>query len=339
MKLKQLLSIFILLIVITIQCSQHVITYQLNNERFGDQLITYIKAETVAYAYNLPIQKTPFLLSDQLKIKSAMSPYQGPITKKCINNARDISALTPTPTLFMCNVMLNAPHIWQSFSDDMYAFIHQHPDLHAQLQKQIAPQIPFTYSSLPTDRFCVAVHIRTGGGFDKPLASQQLYNNQTPVTVYTYPDIPHDQFGLQAQQHKAPYGSPSDKRWPLKFPPEQYYVDQIQRVAQLIAPEHIHVHIFTDDQNPTQLMQRIQHQVNNPTITYSCRQADNHHSKNILYDFFYMTQFDGLIMPWSNFSRCVQLIGDFKLIIHPYDMYWEDNTLYVHKIVLINHLP
>ena len=42
---------------------------------------------------------------------------------------------------------------------------------------------------------------------------------------------------------------------PLRFASDQFYVDQIKRLATMFKDENLYVHIFTDDRNPEAIVE------------------------------------------------------------------------------------
>jgi len=149
-----------------------------------------------------------------------------------------------------------------------------------KLRKLISPRVALTGIVLPKNCVTVAVHVRRGGG----------YRMDTDRII--------------------------DKQ-PLRFASDQFYIDQIKRLAAMFEGENFYVHIFTDDRNPQTIVENFKRVVNIDTITYGCRKAGNNHHSYVLEDFFAMMKFDCLIRPKSHYSRFVERLGDNKIIIAP----------------------
>ncbi len=148
-----------------------------------------------------------------------------------------------------------------------------------QLKKFIAPRYDIELVTVPNDCVSIAVHVRTGG---------------------TYRPDDNDK-----------------ERCPLRFVPDEFYIDQIARIADMYPDQQLYVHIFTDSTSPRQLMQKFKDALNNPRITFGYRAKGNTHNAYVLEDFFSMMQFDCLIRPGSHFSRFVQRLGNNTLVIYP----------------------
>ena len=149
-----------------------------------------------------------------------------------------------------------------------------------QLRQTIAPAHPLKLVSIPDDCISIAVHVRTGGGFVVDDAQER-------------------------------------ERCPLRFAPDEFFIAQIARIAQMFENEQLYVHIFTDHPKPHELKEKFKKALNNPRIIFGYRKEGNHHDSNVLEDFFSMMHFDCLIRPGSHFSRFVERLGHNKMIIYP----------------------
>jgi hypothetical protein len=119
----------------------------------------------------------------------------------------------------------------------------------------------------------------------------------------------------------APMDNAKEKeRCPLRFVPNEFFVSQIDRIAQMFEGQRLYVYIFTDHQNPKKLARKLSVALNNENIIFDYRKDDNRHDLNVLEDFFSMMQFDCLIRPGSHFSRFVERLGNAHLAIYPYSV-------------------
>lgn len=150
-----------------------------------------------------------------------------------------------------------------------------------ELKQNIAPRYEIEKTMVPDNCLSIAVHVRTGGGFV-----------------------------VDTEQEK--------ERCPLRFAPDEFFIDQIARIADMFPEQNLYVHIFTDHQNPPFLKEKFEKTLNNnPRITFACRTHDNSHNANVLEDFFSMMDFNCLIRPGSHYSRFVQRLGSNTLVIYP----------------------
>ena len=140
---------------------------------------------------------------------------------------------------------------------------------------------------------------------------------------------------LKSVSKREPY---ADKIWPMKFPPDSYYIDQIKKLSLLFDDMPMYVYIFTDHPHPIQILNRYKSAIGKPNILYDC-QKNSVPDANLFQDFFAMTQYDCLIRGGSNFSQMVHLIGNFKIIIYLKDAKWHGNNMVLDVGIVDNRVP
>lgn len=153
-------------------------------------------------------------------------------------------------------------------------------DFLAEIKKNILPRYSLEKIAIPEGIISIAVHVRNGGTF-----------------------------AADTSQEKD--------RCPLRFAPEEFFIEQIDRIAHMFPEDNLYVHIFTDHPKPKKLVKKFQLILNNERITFGCREEGNSHKANVLEDFFSMMDFDCLIRPGSHFTRFVQRLGNNKIVIYP----------------------
>ena len=150
----------------------------------------------------------------------------------------------------------------------------------AEIKKHIAPRYELEKVIIPEGYVSIAAHVRNGGTFAA--------------------DTPEEK-----------------ERCPLRFVPEEFFIDQIERLTLMFPEDNLYVYIFTDHPEPEKLACKFKKALNNPRITFDYRKSGNSHKSNVLEDFFSMMDFDCLIRPGSHFSRFVQRLGNNKVVIYP----------------------
>lgn len=167
-----------------------------------------------------------------------------------------------------------------------------------QLKKLVSPKKKLPKLLLPSNMVTVAMHVRRGGGYD----SQLLMSSNV-----------------------------------LKFPPDSFYIESIQKMYLLNDSKPMYVYIFTDDANPNAIAYAYQAKINNPNIFFDCRQGSNSHDAHVLEDLFKITQFDCLIRPRSSYSMSAQILGNFKKVIFPKHALWQLGSFDIDTVGLIDH--
>lgn len=323
-----LLAILIVSGVHQISAIQFAITQKAGSGgRLGDEIQMYATAKWFAYKYNIPFYATPFRDSEALALAKVdqelslafKSTFDQIVT---ITNESELIGYLRTSNVatlfevdarahahFSSQLVLNSS--WPDGYLNMYAHSRENPAFCSELKKVLMPTNRINTISLPKDRISVAVHVRKGSGDDAGLMSVQYLDEWEYITS-------HGVYNFN-------YFSGIDRFNPFRFPPEQFYVDQLLKLSALFNHCPLYVYIFTDDKDPNQLVQRLRRRVPLSNIILSCRQnaqnaADN---KNcVMQDLYDMAQFDCLIKPESGFSAAAQLIGNHKIIIYPQAIRW-----------------
>ncbi len=313
--------------------SNNAITYKISG-RLGDFILTYVKAKWVSFKYNIPLLYKPFLHRDTtqsdmfamhlLEKQYAQSSKQKFRHTVPIKSEADVADYTEDNTLFMSDLYLKTiPH----GETNIYNFTRQYPEFGNEIKKMLQPIIPLPKLDLPTDKTTVALHIRKGSRLDPPLFFAQP-NKQKRL--------------LSSKKRLLKKHKPilyADKKWPLVFPPDQYYIDQIKKLSVMLDDAPLFIHIFTDYQNPKELAKRFKKAISKPNITFSYRKKSNNYQDHVLEDFYNMAQFDCLIRSGSHFAWATQLIGNFKVIMYPQSAHWVNDTLIIDKVNIISSLP
>lgn len=148
------------------------------------------------------------------------------------------------------------------------------PGFREEIAKWLAPTKPHTLLVLPEDKITVCIHVRRGGAMDLP-----------------------------AHRH-----------FPLKFPPDQFYIDQIRYITRFFQEKPLYVFLMTDDDNPEALVQRYQKAVSYSNIEWDYRKKP---ADSDLDDFFSIPLFDCLILGDSNFSITASKLTEYAIKIAP----------------------
>ncbi len=277
------------------------VSYIHSGGRFGDQLIGYLHAKWISYKYKIPLLYKPFAFSDQLVVHHLEKRFNQestvyydqviyPHPNALIDYDEPISALYVIPYFPEC-VQERCSGVYYAFQVDW-----NDPGFRKEIKRCIKPLYFRTSLQLPKDYITVAVHVRTGGGYD---------------------------------------GTNVGEVFPLKVPPHSFYMEQIQRIYEIFNGSPLYAYIFTDDKDPAAIAHYYKNFLNNADIEFGYRQEANSHDANVLEDFFEMTKFDCLIRPESNYSICASKIADYKVMITPSHSVLIGNTIYIDETIEI----
>lgn len=286
-------------------------------QRIGDHLLVYIKAQWISYKTGLPLCIYPskyyknFPLIEKESIVTSL-PKRG-IQKIQINNFPTFLEKTPNTFYIVSYYPYPSMDLLYEMKKDR-VFIKR-------IQEMLVPTKKIPFFELPKDRTTVAVHIRKGTGIDDPLKSVQIFNKEKIVTK-------------NALVSRKKYG---DFIHPLKFAPEQYYIDQIKFLSEYLENKPLYVFIFTDDPNPFKIMKRVKNEVALDNIAFDCFHAVGRSEEELLRDFFLMMKFDCLIRPGrSYFSTISELLCEQKIVIYPKSHHFEKDEKDNYYLIMDN---
>lgn len=313
--------------------NHHAISYKLESwRRLGDNIITLCKAQYFADLYKLKLLYKPFPYSDQFAVHQSTIHLNKAHEQKfekiiAVNNAKDIedNLNAGQAILFESHFLSETP--W------LYNYSRENPVFERKIKEMFTPIISIDPLAKPSAVVTVALHVRKGGGFDHPLASNQEYSLDEEITgIYIKKNLPgnsctdiwpiHWPAGFkyieEVKQFVEKKNRFSDYIWPIKFPPDQYYIDQLKYLSDFLKERQLLVYLFTDDPNPCEIVQRYTAALKDyPRIIFSYREAGNHHTKNVIQDLFALIQCDCLISASSSFAHVAQLLGNHSIIIMP----------------------
>ncbi len=347
-------SVFLLLLAIPIfPRTPHAITYKIEPwRRLGDMITTVGKADYFAYTYDMKLLYKPFPYSDQFQLHITQqlftpelaSTYSKTVPFTTIAELEKELA-SADPILFECHFLTQSPILY-TFSRTNYHF-------EQRIKKMFTPLAPIERLPKPEGVITVALHVRKGGGFDRPLASTQEYSKEeSPLKgVYLYKHNPAGSYTDVWPLH-WPAGQAyieavrtlvlkrnlfSDYTWPIKFPPDQYYIDQLTYLAQQFEGKNLLVYLFTDDPNPHAIVERYSAALKEyPRLIFSYRQAGNHHTKNVIHDLFCLAQCDCIISASSSFANAAHLLGSHALIIVPVHAISMPDKIIINKVGVLS---
>ncbi len=290
------MSYFKILIIISFFCSSWLeahnsnkgITYNIYGGRFGDNLLAYMHAKWFSLQYDIPLLYRPFHYSKDLALERYDKRLENWVEKKFLHHltlkkGEDIDNLIKRDlfqsTLYMipyfpeCLSELEKENEYPYFTVDW-----EDPYFLEVMKKMIAPKKRIKTVNLPQDRLSIALHIRTGDGFD-------------------------------SEEVKAFF--------PLKFPPLSFFIWQLVDLCHFFEEQPLYVHIFSDAFDIKAITSEIKSRVNHRNIEFGCREDGNDWQHNVLEDFFSLTKFDISIHGSSNFAFCAAILAHHQLEIIP----------------------
>jgi len=316
------------------------ITNKVGGGYFGDQALHYIKSKWLAHKYKIPFYLQPFLYSDQLRASqqeelltdSLRASFSRHIS---ISNEADIKKNMQPETLFTIELWAQG----YGFSvEDLVNFLLLNNDqaFLEQVRQCLRPLKTPPIPQIPEKVITVAVHIRKPVPFDFPLYSIQEYDSSL------YPSNDEIIYVPESKTTEDPLNDHDTERaaitlysdvhnGPMKFPPTQFYIDQIKRLSEFLEDHPLYVYFFTSDSNAEVLFETIKKAVNKKNITYAQHYAQ--WNAHIIDDSYLISQCNCLIKSTSTFSTISQLMGNHTITIFPGEYLWNNNILVINKSI------
>lgn len=320
--------------------SAPVITYDFSYcGRFGDQLLNYCKSKWLALKHGLPFMYKPFQYSHVFAMHYLEAKYSNGRYEYQVKGDFPENINREAHIVYVTNYCFTK--LSDFFNEALIGKDLLHTQFAQEVKKQFQVHTPLHLIQPPQDAISVAVHIRKGGRFDLPLLSRQIFSNHEQEIMYQVQDA-YDHFDhirtldsdWIGSKNISGHGSYSDLNYPYKFPPTQFYIDQIKKIAELFKDQMIYVFIFTDDLNPGHLTDTIERACANNRITFDCH-AKQDYEATVIEDFCSMLNFDCLIRSASNFSWAIHLIGNHNIVLYPKGAIWHDNTLIINNVGMV----
>jgi hypothetical protein len=279
--------------------TNNAITYSLSGGRMGDNLLSYLHAKWIAYKYQMPLLNIPFPFANYFNFHHSEQHVNHDFLFKNYCVVRNMNMFHPTPS----SSLFEIPYFPESKFDydtahlqDLLPYFKVDWDdstFKNEIIQALTPKQPIQIIDLPQDRITIGVHVRRGGGVDHPASCFS---------------------------------------WPLKFPPDSYYIQQIQRLTKIFKNQPLFIYIFTDDLNPSAITEYYQKALNNPYLEFQCRRVNNSPHLNILEDFFSIPTFDCMILCQSSFSLAASKLGHYAIAITPLHAIIRGNEIIIDEI-------
>ncbi|MEI8365372.1 MAG: putative sugar O-methyltransferase [Parachlamydiaceae bacterium] len=267
----------------SLRATGNALTYSFSEGRLGDCFVCYLHAKWLAYKYDLPFYYVPFKFSDQFSLSDieqeveSMAKFSNTI---CLREENNISQHSNTLITVPYFPECKVEYESRGYSKTILSFKVDWDDsgFRAEIFRCLRLKNHVNSIDFPKNYITVGVHVRRGGGFDSP----------TQV-----------------------------KKFPLKFPPDEYYIEQLKSISKIFRDEKIYVYILTDDSNPVAIKDKYAAEVCNENMVFDSRHQGNDFRSTDLDDFHLLQQFDCLILCQSNFSLVASKLADYRILFTP----------------------
>ncbi len=272
------------------------ITYSKSGGRFGDNLLAYLHAKWLSHRYEIPLLYQPFSYSSELILDERESHF-GQAFHYAL---RKIAVREGTEFDPKFSFLYDCPY-FPAFEEEQkeggwvgFYVDWKDEEFRKAALEMISLKHPLELIHPPKDSVSIAIHVREGGGFDTD--HTRLFD-------------------------------------PLKLPPIHFYIDALKIAFMQLPGKKIYCRIFTDAIDTKKIAQTIEGALpRSENIVIEYREEGNHHTKNVLEDFFSLFNFDILIRPRSNFSVVPELLHTYEMVYFPAEYTRTGNRIEITRI-------
>lgn len=330
--LKRQLLKKILLFFLTYQFIYCQKIFHMDSGFVGDHLCSLYNAYVYAKKYNLEIHRIGFGGCEMFECYNSIKEIDS-------NSILQFKKITITHESDIIN-NLNNPNV--VFITNVLSPRLKPDDSTAREAKQLLlpnKNLDLSYLDKEIDNniFTISIHIRKGNGgvnYDGELKSEQIFHYNKKIVQYIH-ETNTDPFNHYKTKLSHKNKAIIDNYWTLKFPPEQYYIDQINKVLKKVKEQKVNIRLITDDKNPYELINRLHSHIKYHNASF--KYYDNR-NKNIplrvIEDLYLLSKGDVLIRSKSGFAVVGEIMGNFKTIFHPIGYIWQANKLIMTPIII-----
>lgn len=270
--------------------------------RFGAQLYYFTKAFIFSKMNRIPLYYTYKEHFEKLSIDEYFKPFveeefsdYQKVAVYEIDKYED--AADWKDTVFVCD---------SSTKLSVYRYLRKkrHPYL-KELRHILKPKNEISLPPIPEGFTSVALHVRTGVGRDGPF--------------------------LQDQTEFDPNVEYEDYKYPMRFLPLSFFIEQLEWVYNQLDQGPLFVRIFTDDPMPEEICRKIREHFEGFRMVFQTSN-DNNYENHVVNDWWEMSLYDCLVRPDSDFSEMAALIGCHKLLVFPVHAHFEETKLIIDEI-------
>jgi len=250
------------------------------DDRLGNQLLRHAKTMALARQFGMTCLRRPFPDSDKFML-CAQESCPEPVANyfdKIVNISRvdHLEKAEANRHKSRKKRVLYVSYMLPLYRERIWGDgIPREQEFLQEVRQQLSLREPIELPELLQDYTTVALHVRTGGGFD----SAEIIQNRPDKFV--------------------------DPRRAITF----------LRCIAAESQSPLYVYIFTDDHDPSHIAKMLNELVNDARVVFDYRKSGNAHDQNVIEDLFFMAKFDYLVRPGtSTFSLVAELLGDHKKV-------------------------
>jgi hypothetical protein len=266
--------------------------------RFGDKLLTYLRAKWISHRYQIPFFYQPFDHSQKLVLHEKERRFQKgsyavePLSIEALERQEERRAAY----VWMCPYFPFDRWEIEKYGYQSFDVDWKDPAFRKSVLRLLAPRTSLPLIRPPADTVNIALHIREGGSVDDAATRARL---------------------------------------PLKFPPLEFYQEALSYIVAKYPGRQILCHLFTDAADPSRFIAPLEKALasSGDRVRFAYRQ-EKPKDLHVLADFFSLFHFDCLIRPQSNFSIIPSLLHDYAIVYAPVRFAAEGERVEIKEVAI-----
>ena len=307
--------------------------------RLGDNILLYCKAKYFSFKYHMPLEYKGFPFFEQFVLSQHEKKYEKitdcrfPV-RLLVQDKNAFAVNTEQAALYeidyYCHMRKDKKNIGAYVNCGEYPFdwikkkMVKYPEFGAELRRNLQV-IGHDGAEKIGMKDCVTVAVTTrmgSGNDDRFLYSEQFFDEKSLHFV-----------------SRNFYGSHADRVNPFKFVPQQFYINQVKRLSELLHHCTMHVHFFIDKDKifTEDILRKWRIALSDYKNISIESDMESDCGKRVIDDLVRINECDYLIRGCSHFSGIAQLAGSHKIIIgpDPVSAFWIDATHLIFRKTFI----
>jgi hypothetical protein len=273
------------------------ITYETNGYDLGDNLMSYIRGKWLSMHYNIPLLYKPFPFANQFLLHAE--------EKKRFNSTflTKFESIHPISNEFeLCfEDPANILYVLPSYVE---------PELF-----EMENETPFLELDWEAKNFRKLIKklLKPANSIEAVVIPRQRISIAVYMPQYT--------------------GKESGSTPPaLQYPPDSYYIEQINKLSELFYHRPLFVYLFTENRNSAEMIKKFQNEVTGHNVMFGCNKSTKMTRNSYVENYINMGKFDCLIRPTNNLGFLLEQMNDYLITVKPIHHTLIENEMYIDEV-------
>jgi hypothetical protein len=270
------------------------ITYDINGYDLGDNLMSYVRGKWLSLHYNIPFLYKPF-----------------PFANQFVLHAEEKKKFNPT-LLTQFELIHPITNEFELCFEDPSNILYLLPCYIEPELFEMESEAPFIELDWETKNF-------------RKLIKKLL----KPVDSVESIALPRQRISIAVYMPQYSGKDTESNQSPLQYPPDSYYIEQINKLSELFYHRPFFVYLFTENRNSSEVIKKFQEAMTGHNIIFDYKKSNKMTRNSYVENFINMSKFDCLIRPISNLGFLLEQMNDYLITLKP-----SHHTLIGHEVYI-----